>query len=53
MQSKKYSRKEYRRQHYLKNKKHTLAVNKLWAKNNIERKVNEKSLVYIFGRLFS
>ncbi len=30
--------KEYRRQYYLKNKKHTLAVNKLWAKNNIEKK---------------
>jgi len=30
--------KEYRRQHYLKNKKHTLAVNKLWRKNNIEKK---------------
>jgi hypothetical protein len=60
MQSKKYSRKEYRRQHYLKNKKHTLAVNKLWAKNNIERKralwrayyyrnskeLNKKKIVY-------
>lgn len=30
--------KEYRRQHYLINKEHTLAVNKLWAKNNIEKK---------------
>jgi hypothetical protein len=30
--------KEYRRQYYLKNKKRTLAVNKLWAKNNIEKK---------------
>ena len=30
--------KEYRRQYYLKNKEHTLAVNKLWVKNNIEKK---------------
>ena len=30
--------KEYRRQYYLKNKEHTLAVNKLWSKNNIEKK---------------
>jgi hypothetical protein len=30
--------KEYRRQYYLKNKEHTLAINKLWAKNNIEKK---------------
>ena len=30
--------KEYRRQYYLKNKKRTLDVNKLWAKNNIEKK---------------
>ena len=30
--------KEYRRQYYLKNKKHIIAVNKLWAKNNIEKK---------------
>jgi hypothetical protein len=30
--------KEYRRQYYLKNKKRILAVNKLWAKNNIEKK---------------
>jgi hypothetical protein len=30
--------KEYRRQYYLKNKERTLAVNKLWSKNNIEKK---------------
>jgi hypothetical protein len=30
--------KEYRRQYYLKNKERTLAVNKLWYKNNIEKK---------------
>lgn len=30
--------KEYRRQYYLKNKKHILTRNKLWAKNNIEKK---------------
>jgi hypothetical protein len=30
--------KEYRRQHYLKNKEHTLAINRIWAKNNIEKK---------------
>jgi hypothetical protein len=30
--------KEYRRQYYLKNKKHIIAVNKLWTKNNIEKK---------------
>ena len=38
MQSKEYSRKEYRRQYYLKNKKRTLAVNKLWSKNNLEKR---------------
>ena len=30
--------KEYKRQYYLKNKEHILAVNKLWKKNNIEKK---------------
>jgi hypothetical protein len=30
--------KEYKKQYYLKNKEHILAINKLWQKNNIEKK---------------
>jgi hypothetical protein len=30
--------KEYKRQYYLKNKKHILAINKIWEKNNIEKR---------------
>lgn len=30
--------KEYKRQYYLKNKEHILSVNKLWTKNNIEKR---------------
>ena len=32
--------KEYKRQYYLKNKEHILAINKLWTKNNIDKKIS-------------